>query len=51
MKVAILGATGQTGSIIVKGLLASTNPKYVRVPVYAKGFVWQTHTDTIMVRK
>lgn len=30
MKVAILGATGKTGSSIVNGLLASTEPLYVR---------------------
>lgn len=30
MKVAIVGATGETGSVIVKGLLESTTPKYVR---------------------
>ncbi|EMR68639.1 putative isoflavone reductase family protein [Eutypa lata UCREL1] len=28
MKVAIVGATGETGSVIVKGLLESTTPKY-----------------------
>lgn len=29
MKVAVLGATGETGSSIVNGLLESTEPKYV----------------------
>lgn len=36
MKVAIVGATGETGSSIVNGLLESKEPKYVRFLILLK---------------
>ena len=35
IKVAIVGATGQTGSVIVQALLESTAPKYVSTALFA----------------